>query len=98
MNELMRVSTSPQNAVRLQEGLSKVDIRDRLSMVQVPTLVLHSRNDGRVAYQRGLELAHGIPNARLVTLESNNHLLLDHEAEFPRFMKAIRAFLSEHLQ
>ena len=98
MNELMRVSTSPQNAVRLQEGLSKVDIRDRLSMVQVPTLVLHSRNDGRVAYQRGLELAHGIPNARLVTLESNNHLLLEHEAEFPRFMKAIRAFLSEHLQ
>jgi len=42
-----------------------------------------------------LDLAHGIPNARLVTLESNNHLLLEHEAEFPRFMKAIRDFLSE---
>jgi pimeloyl-ACP methyl ester carboxylesterase/DNA-binding SARP family transcriptional activator len=95
MNELMRVSTSPENAVRLQKALSTVDIRDRLSMVRVPTLVLHSRNDGRISYQKGLELAHGIPNARLVTLESNNHLLLEHEAEFPRFMEAIREFLAE---
>lgn len=95
MNELMRVSTSPENAVRLQEAVGKVDIRNRLSMVQAPTLVLHSRNDGRVSYRRGLELAHGIPNARLVTLESNNHLLLEHEAEFPRFLETIRAFLNE---
>lgn len=93
MNELMRVSTSPQNAVRLQETLSTVDIRDRLRMVRVPTLVIHSRHDGRVSYPRGLELARGIPNARLLTLESRNHLLLEHEAEFPRFMTAIREFL-----
>jgi pimeloyl-ACP methyl ester carboxylesterase len=95
MNELMRVSTSPQNAIRLQEAMSRVDIRDRLPMVRVPTLVLHSRNDASIAYRRGLELAHGIPDARLITLESNNHLLLEHEAEFPRFMEAIRAFLNE---
>jgi pimeloyl-ACP methyl ester carboxylesterase/DNA-binding SARP family transcriptional activator len=95
MNELMRVSTSPENAVRIQEALSRVDIRERLPLVRVPTLVLHSRNDGRISYQKGLELAHHIPNARLVTLESNNHLLLEHEAEFPRFMNAIRTFLDE---
>jgi pimeloyl-ACP methyl ester carboxylesterase/DNA-binding SARP family transcriptional activator len=95
MNELMRISTSPPNAIRLQQALSNVDIRDRLSKVNVPTLVLHSRNDGRIPYRKGLELAHGIPNARLITLESNNHLLLEHEAEFPRFMEAILAFLNE---
>src|SRR5262249_4762629 len=95
MNELMRVSTSPQNAARLVESLGTVDIRDRLSKVQVPTLVLHSRNDGRVPYRKGLDLAHGIPNARLITLQSNNHLLLEHEPEFPRFMESILAFLNE---
>ena len=95
MNELMRISTSPQNAVRIQEALSRIDIRDRLPLVKVPTLVLHSRNDGRISYKRGLELAHGIPNARLITLESNNHLLLEHEPELPRFMEAIRSFLKE---
>src|SRR5215471_38029 len=31
MNELMRVSTSPKNAVRLQDALSTVDIRSRLA-------------------------------------------------------------------
>jgi DNA-binding SARP family transcriptional activator/alpha-beta hydrolase superfamily lysophospholipase len=93
MNELMRVSTSPENAVRIQNALGNVDIRDRLHMVRVPTLVLHSRNDGRISYQRGLELAHGIPNARLITLESNNHLILENDPEFPRFMAAIRSFL-----
>jgi pimeloyl-ACP methyl ester carboxylesterase len=95
MNELMRVTTPPENAVRIQENLSRVDVRDQLSKVNVPTLVIHSRNDGCIPYQRGLELAAGIPGARLVTLESNNHLLLEHEAEFPRYMKAIRAFLNE---
>jgi DNA-binding SARP family transcriptional activator/pimeloyl-ACP methyl ester carboxylesterase len=94
MNELMRVTTPPQNAVRIQEALSLVDIRERLSQVNVPTLVLHSRNDACIPYQRGLELAHGIPGARLVTLESNNHLLLEHEVAFPRFMQAVSAFLN----
>jgi pimeloyl-ACP methyl ester carboxylesterase len=70
-----------------------VDVRERLSLVRVPTLVLHSRGDGSIPYDRGLELAHGIPNARLVTLESKNHLLLEHEAEFPRYIEAIRSFL-----
>jgi len=96
MNELMRISTSPQNAIRFREATPMVDIRDRLPMVRVPTLVLHSRNDAGIPYSRGLELAHGIPNARLITLESNNHLLLEHEPEFPRFMEAIRAFLREN--
>jgi pimeloyl-ACP methyl ester carboxylesterase/DNA-binding SARP family transcriptional activator len=96
MNELMRISTTPQNAVRLQNALAVVDMRERLALVKVPTLVLHSRNDALVSYRRGLQLAHGIPNARLVTLESNNHLLLEHEPEFPRFMEAIRAFLKEN--
>ncbi|HEX4997725.1 MAG TPA: alpha/beta fold hydrolase [Terriglobia bacterium] len=95
MNELMRVSTSPQNAIRIQEAVSTIDVRHRLPLVDVPTLVLHSRNDARVPYRRGLELAYGIPNARLVTLESDNHLLLEHEPEFPRFLEAIRKFLEE---
>jgi pimeloyl-ACP methyl ester carboxylesterase/DNA-binding SARP family transcriptional activator len=93
MNELMLVSTSTHNAIRIQDALSTVDIRSRLAMVRVPTLVVHSRNDACVKYRRGLELAHGIPNARLITLESNNHLILEQEAEFPRFMQSIRDFL-----
>jgi pimeloyl-ACP methyl ester carboxylesterase/DNA-binding SARP family transcriptional activator len=93
MNELLRVCVSPENATRLQDVFGRIDVRDRLKMVNVPTLVLHSRGDGRIPYERGIELARGIPNARLVTFESNNHLLLEHEPEFPRFLSSILKFL-----
>jgi pimeloyl-ACP methyl ester carboxylesterase/DNA-binding SARP family transcriptional activator len=95
MNELQRISTSPENAIRLQEALGRLDVRARLGLVRVPTLVLHSRGDARVGYERGCELARGIPGARLVTLESRNHLPLEHEPEFGRFLATIRAFLAE---
>ena len=95
MNELQQISISPENAVRLQNALGTVDIRDRLSQVRVPTLVLHSRGDARIPHARGRELAGGIPNARFVTLESRNHLILEHEPEFPRFLAVIRDFLAE---
>lgn len=95
MNELQRISISPDNAVRLQNALAIVDIRDRLPLVQVPTLVLHSRWDARVPHAKGRDLATGIPGARFVTLESRNHLILEHEPEFPRFLSLIREFLAE---
>ncbi|HET6371922.1 MAG TPA: alpha/beta fold hydrolase [Candidatus Polarisedimenticolia bacterium] len=95
MNELQRISISPENAVRLQNAVGIIDMRDRLSLVRVPTLVLHSRWDARVPYARGQELAKGIPNARLVTLLSRNHLILEHEPESSRFLEVIREFLAE---
>jgi pimeloyl-ACP methyl ester carboxylesterase/DNA-binding SARP family transcriptional activator len=95
MNELQRISTCPENAVRLQNALGIVDIRHRLPLVRVPTLVLHSRWDARVPHVNGQELAKGIPNARFVTLLSRNHLILEHEAECSRFLGLIRDFLAE---
>jgi pimeloyl-ACP methyl ester carboxylesterase/DNA-binding SARP family transcriptional activator len=95
MNELQRISISPDNAVRLQNALAIVDIRDLLPLVHVPTLVLHSRWDARVPHARGRDLASGISGARFVTLESRNHLILEHEPEYPRFMALIREFLAE---
>ena len=95
MNELQRISISPENAVRLQNALGIVDIRDRLPLVQVPALVLHSRWDARVPHARGRELAAGIPGARFATLESRNHLILEHEPEFPRVLALINQFLAE---
>jgi pimeloyl-ACP methyl ester carboxylesterase len=81
--------------VRLQDTVGVVDVRARLPLVRVPTLVIHSREDARIPHARGRELAGGIPNARFVTLESRNHLILEHEPEFPRFLALIRDFLTE---
>jgi hypothetical protein len=42
-----------------------------------------------------LLLARGIPNARFVALESNNHLILSHEPVWERYAEEICSFLSE---
>ncbi|HZW89415.1 MAG TPA: alpha/beta fold hydrolase, partial [Myxococcaceae bacterium] len=47
-NELQRLTTTPENAAALLSALGDIDIRDQLSSVRVPTLVLHSREDAVV--------------------------------------------------
>lgn len=96
-NELERRSTSPENAARFMEAFATLDVRHRLPQVSAPTLVLHSRNDQRIHYRHGMEIATGIPNARFVMIESPNHLLLEHEPAFDDWIAEARRFLSEEL-
>ncbi len=93
-NDLQRVSTSPDNAVRILRALENVDVTELLPKVSVPTLVLHSRGDARVPFEQGLMLARGIPGARFVALDSNNHLILPHEPAWGRYIAEITGFLA----
>jgi pimeloyl-ACP methyl ester carboxylesterase len=92
-NELERRTTSPENAARFMETFAWIDVRDRLAQVQAPTLVLHSRGDQRIRYDKGRELATGIPSARFVLLESENHLILEHEPAFDEWVGEMLRFL-----
>ena len=92
-NELQRVSTSPQNAERLQMALATIDVSDMLSSVQVRTLVAHATRDHVIPVEAGKELAQGIPGAEFLELQSENHVLLEHEPAWARFIEAFRAFL-----
>ena len=92
-NELERISASADTAIRLLRVLGDIDVTELLPRVEVPTLVLHSRGDARVPFEQGLTLARGIPKARLVALESKNHLILAHEPAWPRFIDEICEFL-----
>jgi pimeloyl-ACP methyl ester carboxylesterase len=58
------------------------------------TLVMHARHDARVPFEMGRRLAAGIPGARLVPLESRNHIVLDTEPAFERFMEEAKAFIA----
>jgi pimeloyl-ACP methyl ester carboxylesterase len=93
-NELQRISTSPENAVRYRVATGNFDVRALLSQVTVPTLVMHARDDGVVPFDQGRRLAAGIPGARFVSLSSRNHLILEDEPAFPRFLQELRAFLA----
>jgi class 3 adenylate cyclase/pimeloyl-ACP methyl ester carboxylesterase len=93
-NELQRISTSPEDAVRNLIANGDTDVSGLLAHVSVPTLVMHSRDDARVPFDQGRRLAGGIPGARFVPLASRNHLILEDEPAFPRFLQEIRAFLA----
>jgi DNA-binding winged helix-turn-helix (wHTH) protein/pimeloyl-ACP methyl ester carboxylesterase len=92
-NDLQRITTSPENAVRIMQATGDVDVSDLLPQVRVPTLVLHCRNDAAVTFDEGRRLAAGIPGARFVALESRNHLVLENEAAWSRLLEEIAAFL-----
>jgi pimeloyl-ACP methyl ester carboxylesterase/DNA-binding winged helix-turn-helix (wHTH) protein len=94
-NDLERASTSPENAARLINTFGVIDVRELMPRVHAPTLVIHSRGDLPVPFKLGLALARGIPGARLLALESDNHLILSHEPAWDRFAQEISDFLAE---
>jgi pimeloyl-ACP methyl ester carboxylesterase len=92
-NDLQRISTSPENAARLMVDLGNINVTHLLPQVRVPTLVLHSVNDAAVPFYAGRELAASISGARFLPLDSRNHVILEQEPAWPRFLKEIRSFL-----
>ena len=94
-NDLQRITTSPENAVRLRKTIDEIEVSDLLSRVAVPTLVLHCRDDASVPFDLGRRMAAGIPGARLVALEGRNHLILEDEPAWPRFLREVESFLAE---
>ena len=94
-NDLQRMTTSPEVAVRLRKATENIDIIELLGQVQIPTLVLHCRSEVAVPFEEGRLLAAGIRGSRFVTLEGCNHLLLERDAASIRFLDEIRNFLKD---
>jgi pimeloyl-ACP methyl ester carboxylesterase/DNA-binding winged helix-turn-helix (wHTH) protein len=92
-NDLQRISTSPENAVRIRQAVDEIDVSDLLAHVKVPTLVLQCRNDAVQPFDEGRRLAAGIPGARFVALEGSNHVILENDPAWPRFIEEISNFL-----
>jgi pimeloyl-ACP methyl ester carboxylesterase len=92
-NELQRISTSPENAVRFQRAFADLDVTDLLAQVSVPTLVLHVRDDARIPFAEGRRIAGRIPDCRFVALEGRNHILLGREPAWGVFLEEVRRFL-----
>jgi class 3 adenylate cyclase/pimeloyl-ACP methyl ester carboxylesterase len=94
-NELQRLSGSPEGAVRYMETTDEMDVRDLLSQVKAPTLVMHTRDDPIVRVEYGRELAAGIPGARFVALPGKNHMLLEQDPGLPLFFEELKEFLKD---
>jgi pimeloyl-ACP methyl ester carboxylesterase len=95
-NDLQRKTVSPKVAGDLYEVFGAIDVSSQLEKVRTPTLVLHARDDAEIPLASGRAFATGIPGARFVTLESENHILLEHEPAFVRFIQEVRRFIASN--
>lgn len=93
-NELQRITTSPENAVRFEEAFFRIDVSDVARDVSSPTLVLHGRDDAMVPFDEGQRLAALIPSSEFVPLQSRNHILLEDEPAWEQFLTRLRRFLA----
>jgi DNA-binding CsgD family transcriptional regulator len=92
-DELLRTTTSADAAVRLFEARGAVDVAVTAPRVGARTLVIHARGDRVVPVEEGRLLATLIPDARLVVLDSANHILLADEPAWEQFVSALGEFL-----
>jgi class 3 adenylate cyclase/pimeloyl-ACP methyl ester carboxylesterase len=91
--ERQRATTSPECAYRYFETTRSLDVTDLLPKVTVPTLVMHVRGDQVQPLEAGRELAAGIPGARFVPLQGQNHMLLENDPASERVIEEIRLFV-----
>jgi pimeloyl-ACP methyl ester carboxylesterase len=94
-NELQRVSASPENAARIMSAAFDIDVTKEARELTVPTLIFHSRDEERVPVAAGRYFASLIPGAEFVQLPSRNHIPLEHEPAWARFLDAFEAFTRE---
>ncbi|CTQ52958.1 Proline iminopeptidase [Roseibium album] len=75
---------------------SRLDIRDLLTRVTCPVLLLHSAGDLAIPVERAIELAAALPDCDLRILDGDNHIPVPGTAGYEQFMDAIDEFLDLH--
>jgi pimeloyl-ACP methyl ester carboxylesterase/DNA-binding CsgD family transcriptional regulator len=70
---LQRESAAADTAAALLGLVYRLDVRELLPLVRVPTTVVHRRDDRAVAYRFGREVAAAIPGATFIPLQGTSH-------------------------
>lgn len=89
---LQRAAAAPEVAAAMLEAVYATDMREVLSRVRAPALVIHRRDDRAMPFAQGREVASLLPDAQFVAAEGDAHppWLGDSEA----IVAAVRAFLA----
>ena len=70
-----RASASPGAATSYARSITHMDVRPALPMVSAPTMVLHATRDRTDPVEAARYMAARIPNAKMVELDSADHLI-----------------------
>lgn len=92
LSTYFRHAASPGAAMKILRLNSEIDVRDILSTISVPTLVMNRRGDVHVKLAEAEYLAQRIPNARLVALPGQDHLAWSED--YSLIIREIELFLT----
>jgi len=94
LDDLQRMSVDVDTAILARSQRQTTDASARLGELDLPTLVLHSRGDQMNPFEESRHLASNIRGARLVALESNNHIVLEDEPAWPVLLRELTEFIA----
>ena len=94
-NNVMKISTSAENAVRIQSANDQIDVSELLPLLDIPTLIFHNINDARVPISESKFMAANIKNSKFVPLNGNNHVILEGDEGWPIFKDELKNFLKQ---
>jgi pimeloyl-ACP methyl ester carboxylesterase/DNA-binding CsgD family transcriptional regulator len=86
-----RAGLTQEKARRSLAAVYAFDVRDQLDEIEVPTLVLHRRDDRAIPFALGQDVAARIPGAAFVPLDGTDHLPWRGDAE--GLIRPVREFL-----
>jgi len=92
-DELQRMSTSAENILAGRAARRTINLTDQLGEMRVPTLVMHAVGDVMTEFELAHDVATRVPDARLVPLDSRNHILLADEPAWGLFVDELRRFI-----
>ncbi len=87
----MRAAATPSTVRALMDMNAAVDVRDVLSSVRVPTLVLHRTGDAMFHVEEARYLAEHIPSATLQFLDGDDHFV---SGDPDQILDAVEPFLN----
>ena len=94
LDELQRVAVDGETALVSRRERNRADASHLLASLDVPTLVLHALGDRMNDFSQARHLAAEIPGARLVALQSVNHVTLEDEPAWAVYAAELRSFLT----
>ncbi len=98
LDDLQRRACDTETAVLSRAQRQVTDSTWRLPELDLPTLVIHSRGDQMNEFHHARHLAASIRGARLVGLDSNNHIVLADEPAWPAFIHEVTEFMQPDRQ
>ncbi len=93
--EMQARSASAETAAELRRVIGEIDVSPYLDKVHAPALILHCTGDAIQSHDESKRLAARLPNARFLSLASDNHMLVPSDPVWSQVVDEIDAFLSD---